>query len=92
MAVPKIPTLIQNTYQISDEDSQGIVQYFGFVSSEKNIWYILKIDTTTVPNTYRYANASNNLTRTDYGNAGVTGCWINRAALIYDYLYNVIWT
>lgn len=77
-------------YKIQDEDSLALVKYFGFASStNKNRWVILKQDTTTSFYTYRYANLSNNSTRTDYGAPGVTGAWVNRAALVYDFLYNL---
>lgn len=81
-------------YRIADEDSLTTTQYYGFVSStNKNKWYILQIDKTDavvpIEYHYRYANLSNNGTRTDYGAAGATGAWANRASLTYDYLYNL---
>lgn len=75
-------------YRIADEDSLGLTKYYGFASSTSaGSWVILKQDTTTSPYTYRYANVSNNVTRTDYGAAGATGAWANRATLTYNYLY-----
>lgn len=76
-------------YQIADEDSANLVKYFGFTTYWRGagVWYIMKQDTTAQPYTYRYANQSNNATRTNYGAAGATGAWANRAALTYDYLY-----
>ena len=75
-------------YRIADEDSIGLAKYYGFTSSTAaNSWVILKQNTTTSPYTYRYANLSNNVTRTDYGAADATGAWANRAALTYDILY-----
>lgn len=71
-------------YRIGDEDSLGLVKYYGFISSTAaNKYYILKQDTTTTPYSYRYANLSNNPTRTDYG----VSAWVNRATLTYNYLY-----
>lgn len=81
-------------YRIADEDSLTTTQYFGFVSSTNaNKWYVLKVDKTDavapVEYHYRYANLSNNATRTEYGAAGATGAWANRSSLTYDYLYNL---
>lgn len=81
-------------YRIADEDSLTTTQYFGFVSSTNaNKWVILKVDktdvTAPVEYSYRYANLSNNATRTNYGAAGATGAWANRTSLTYDYLYNL---
>ncbi len=90
MVLAKAPTTTQNAYQISDEDSLGLVKYYGFISIDKNVWHILKIDQTTTPYTYRYANLSNNLTRTDYGAVGATGAWSNRSVLAYDFIYNLL--
>lgn len=67
-------------YTLQDKDASGVVQYFGFLISDKQ-WLILQIDTTTSVQPFRYANVSSNATRTTYATA-----WTNRATLTYGLL------
>jgi hypothetical protein len=59
------------------------VSYYGFTKID-GTWYIMARDKTSNPYTDRYANLSNNLTRTTYVSA-----WTNRAILSYDYIFNL---
>jgi hypothetical protein len=72
----KVPTADSEIsgYQISDMDTAGTTQYFGFVNANGE-WYILEITATAV----RYCKGT-----TDYA-----GNWTDRQNLSYGY-YNVI--
>ena len=70
-------------YKIQDQDASGTVKYYGFAFASGQ-YYLLKQDTTTSTPTYRYANVGNNGTYTTY-----TSAWTGRAALTYDYLFNL---
>ena len=59
------------------------VSYYGFTKID-GTWYIMARDKTSNPYTDRYANLSNNLTRTTYVSA-----WTNRATLTFDYIFNL---
>lgn len=66
-------------YHLSDEDSPNPVKYYGYVRENGADWYILRIDSSTDPITYRYTvNAA------DYATA-----WTNRATLAYSNLQEV---
>jgi hypothetical protein len=65
-------------YFISDKDDDASPNYFGFVDRDGN-WYILKETVLAGADTYRYAK----------GTTGYTTNWTGRAALSYDYFYNV---
>ena len=63
-------------YEISDLDTGGSTQYYGFLDQIGN-WYIIQMTTTTV----RYVRGSS----ADY----YPDIWNNRANLDYDYFNNV---
>lgn len=72
-------------YKIHDEDSLGLVKYYGFASKEnEDKWIVLRQNTTSSPFVYRYANISNNS-----GQANYQAAWTNRSSLNYDYLFNL---
>lgn len=60
-------------YQISDEDSASDVRYYGYQRENTTDWYILKVDCSIDPITYRYAAGAS-----DYATN-----WTNRASLTY---------
>lgn len=76
-------------YRIADEDTATVgTEYYGFTSATaSNKWVILRIVTTGLTKTYRYANISNN-TDIAYGTAG-TGAWATRESLTYNLLYSL---
>lgn len=81
-----IPEFIGNVfvrYTFNDKDTSGTVQYYGFTISDTQ-WLILQIDATNAIQPYRYANLSNNTSRTSYKTAS-TGAWAQRASLTYGY-------
>lgn len=60
-------------YQITDLDTAGATQYFGYTDKNGN-WYIMQLTATAV----RYAK----------GTTGYTTGWTNRAlTVVYDYWY-----
>lgn len=61
-------------YKISGIDGDGDPKYFGFTDKDGG-WYILALTTTAA----MYAK----------GDSGYTTSWAGRAALSYDYFYNV---
>ncbi len=61
-------------YKISDLDSSGATQYFGFTDKDGN-WYILELTSSTA----RYIK----------GTTGYTTNWTGRAGLSYDYAYTI---
>ena len=63
-------------YHITDQDTSGTTQYFGFTDKD-GAWYIMAIDTST--NSYRYSK----------GDSDYTTAWSNRASETYDYYYNI---
>ena len=65
-------------YEISDMDTGGSPQYFGFVEAVGN-WYIIQMSSGGA---VRYARGDSNL------NPYIPN-WTNRATLTYDYFYNV---
>ncbi len=66
-------------YVAADEDTSGTTQYYGFIDRVGN-WYILA-QNISVPTlqTFRYIR----------GSSGYTTNWTARAALVYDYYYNI---
>mgnify|MGYP001213342751 CR=1 FL=1 len=67
-----------SVFEISDEDTSGDVQYFGYLNSE-GMWIIQKCDRSSSPVTYRYAS----------GRSGYAASWTLRADLSYA-IYNLI--
>lgn len=74
-------------YRLSDEDSAGLVKYYGYVQNSDMRWYILRVtdtaDDSPNPITYRYANESNNPGET-YDTA-----WASKGSLTYDNLQDI---
>lgn len=64
-------------YKIADEDSASTVKYYGYTKAESSKWYILKVDNTTDPITYRHTNT---------GAANYAAAWASRASLSYSLL------
>lgn len=75
-------------YTILDEDSAGVLKYYGKAISDTKYIIMLR-DTSTQPIIYRYANVSNNATKTSYKAANATGAWLNRATLNYGYHFDL---
>jgi len=69
---------ISSKYKISDIDDAGAVQYYGFVDRNGE-WFIMELDTSASPKTFRYANGTN-----DYSTN-----WGVRSLLSYNYYDNV---
>ena len=67
-------------FEISDMDTGGATQYFGFVDAVGN-WYIIQMSGPPV-SAVRYARGDSNM------NPYIPN-WTNRATLTYDYFYNV---
>jgi len=63
-----------NQYRISDIDTSGATQYFGYTNKDGE-WYIMQLTDTDV----RYARGLSNYVSN----------WLNRANLTYDYFFNV---
>lgn len=84
-----VPNFVQDPlirYKVVDEFDNGIaasVKYYGFTDPEGH-WYILKVDPSSNPKTYRYAKGTGTTAAGDYPTN-----WTNRASLTYDYWYQV---
>lgn len=65
-------------YHVANKDDDGTPNYYGFVNV-KGEWYILKETVLAGNDTYRYVKGANNFATN----------WTNRAALTYDYFYNI---
>lgn len=65
-----------SSYKISDLDTGGTTQYFGYVDANGN-WYILQLTGTTA----RYAKGT--------AASAWPAVWAARASLSYDYFYEV---
>ena len=63
--------------QITDMDTAGTVQYFGYTTA-REYWLIQAWNTST--GTFRYAA----------GYQGYSTAWTGRAGLTYDYIFNVL--
>jgi len=63
-------------YVLSDEESPGDVDYFGYQKPDGTGWYIRRIDHTTTPITHRFAS------KVSTGDTYADG-WANRAGLSY---------
>lgn len=70
-----------STFNLNDlEETGASITYFGLESSS-GVWYLMKFDDNTSPNTLQHATISNNATITSYSLG-----WTNRASLNYaDY-------
>jgi len=74
-----VPNFVQDPYiryKTVDEDDDGVstsIKYYGFIDPEGH-WYILKVDPSGNPKTYRYA----------FGGVAYQTNWTNRASLSYD--------
>lgn len=64
-------------YKLSDIE-KGTTVYLGYLTKE-GFWYVLKINKSVSPNTFRYSRGSTNYTTN----------WTNRASLTYDYFNTV---
>ncbi len=62
-----------DNYRITDLDTSGATQYFGYTDKDNN-WYIMELTSTTA----RYIKGT-----TDYATN-----WTGRAGLSYEYFYN----
>lgn len=65
-------------FEISDESVSGKVSYYGYVNNQGE-YIIQKVDRNSDPTSYRYA----------YGKSGYISDFNNRAALTYEYWYNI---
>ena len=63
-----------DSYKITDLDSGGATQYYGYTDVD-GAWYIMQLTGTTG----RYVK----------GTSGYTTAWTNRASQSYDYFYNI---
>lgn len=63
-------------YRIADEDSSGDVKYYGYTKDDSPLWYVLQVDHSVDPITYRYSR----------GSADYATNWTNRAGLTYSRL------
>ena len=61
-------------YKITDIDDAGSTKYFGFTDKDGN-WFIMSLTATEA----RYIK----------GASAYTTSWTGRAALVYDYFYNI---
>ena len=74
-----VPNFIQDPfirYKTVDEYDDGVstsVKYYGFLDPEGH-WYVMKVDPSGNPKTYRYA----------FGTQNYATNWTNRASLTYD--------
>ncbi len=66
------------SYVISDTDTAGDPQYFGYVNSTGN-WYIAQYNVSA--GTFRYAQ----------GSTGYADAWTARGSQSYDYFYTYTW-
>ncbi len=72
------------TFEISDEDTSGDVQYFGYLS-ETGSWIIQQ--RTAATGAYRYAMGQNKY------KTGTTGAWATRATtMVYTYFKEMVAT
>ena len=84
-----VPNFIQDPlirYKVMDEFDDAVatsIKYYGFTDPEGH-WYILKVDPSGNPKTYRYAKGTGTTSAGDYPTS-----WTNRATLTYDYWYQV---
>jgi len=67
-----IPITVVYEYKISDIDSGGTTEYYGYVDADEN-WYILELTATSA----RYVK----------GSGSYTTNWSNREVLSYNYYY-----
>ena len=65
-------------YSIADKDADASPNYYGY-TNQFGAWYIMKETVSAGADTYRYVK----------GTSGYTTAWTGRAALTYDYFYEV---
>ena len=65
-------------YSITDKDADASPNYYGY-TNQFGAWYIMKETVSAGADTYRYRK----------GTSGYTTAWTGRAALTYDYFYEV---
>lgn len=68
-------------YRIADEDSDETIKYYGYTKPDGS-WYLMRVDDTDEPATYRYCAGSN----------GYAAAWTNRASQAYVYFHEITWT